>query len=50
MQNLAASGAEGIILGCTEIYLLVDHRDVQVPVFDTTRIHAKSAALLALKQ
>jgi len=49
MQNLAASGAEGIILGCTEIYLLVDHRDVQVPVFDTTRIHAKSAALAALK-
>jgi len=49
MQNLAASGAEGIILGCTEIYLLVDQRDVQVPVFDTTRIHAKSAALASLK-
>ena len=50
MQNLAANGAEGIILGCTEIGLLVDLQDVQVPVFDTTTIHAKAAALRALEQ
>lgn len=50
MQNLVANGSEGIILGCTEIGLLVDQGDVQVPVFDTTAIHAKSAARYALEQ
>lgn len=50
MQNLAANGAEGIILGCTEICLLVNQRDVEIPVFDTTAIHATSAALFALNQ
>ena len=50
MRNLAANGAEGIILGCTEIGLLIDPRDVQVPVFDTTTIHARAAAMLALEQ
>ena len=50
MENLVAKGAEGIILGCTEIYLLVEKQDVQVPVFDTTRIHAESAARFALEQ
>jgi len=50
MQNLAANGAEGIILGCTELGLLIDPQDVRVPVFDTTTIHAKAAALHALEQ
>jgi aspartate racemase len=50
MENLVAKGAEGIILGCTEIYLLVEKQDVQVPVFDTTRIHAESAARFAMGQ
>ena len=50
MQNLVANGTEGIILGCTEIGLLVDQQDVQVPVFDTTAIHAKAAAQFALRQ
>ncbi len=50
MRNLAANGAEGIILGCTELGLLVDSQDIQVPVFDTTTIHATSAALYALEQ
>ncbi len=50
MRNLAANGAAGIILGCTEFGLLVDPKDVQVPVFDTTTIHAKSAAMFALEQ
>ena len=50
MQNLVANGAEGIILGCTEIGLLVDQKDIQIPLFDTTKIHAKAAARFALKE
>jgi len=50
IRNLIARGAGGIVLGCTEIYLLVNQGDVQVPVFDTTRIHAESAARYALEQ
>jgi len=49
IQNLAADGAEGIILGCTEIHLLVDQQDVRTPVFDTTEIHARSAARFAME-
>jgi len=45
---LVARGAEGVILGCTEIGLLVDAADANVPVFDTTRIHAEAAADWAL--
>ncbi len=41
-------GAEGVILGCTEIPLLVHQGDVDVPVFDTTRIHAEAAVDYAL--
>lgn len=48
MERLTAQGAEGIILGCTEISLLVGQDDVRVPVFDTTRIHALEAVRLAL--
>ncbi len=48
-RGLIARGAEGIVLGCTEIYLLLGRRDVEVPLFDTTRIHAKSAARFALE-
>lgn len=48
MANLAAQGAEGILLGCTEISLLVGQRDSRVPLFDTTSIHARSAAEYAL--
>jgi aspartate racemase len=50
MQNLAENGAEGIILGCTEICLLVGQRDAEIPLFDTTTIHATSAARFALNQ
>jgi len=44
MADLVRRGAEGIILGCTEICLLVGAADTNVPVFDTTRIHAEDAA------
>ncbi|MCL5126790.1 MULTISPECIES: aspartate/glutamate racemase family protein [unclassified Algibacter] len=49
IQKLIKSGAEGIILGCTEIPLLIEQNDVEVPVFDTTTIHAKAAFELAVK-
>ena len=48
MRDLAARGAEGILLGCTEIDLLVGPADSPVPVFDTTRLHAERAVDLAL--
>jgi aspartate racemase len=47
---LAEQGAEGIILGCTEIGLLVKETDSRVPLFDTTRIHARAAVEFALKE
>jgi amino-acid racemase len=50
MRSLAARGAEGILLGCTEIDLLVGEEDSPVPVFDTTRLHAQRAVELALSQ
>ncbi len=49
IQNLEKKGAEGIILGCTEIPLLIKQEDVDIPLFDTTTIHAKSAVEYALK-
>lgn len=48
MADLVARGAKGIILGCTEIGLLVGAADTTVPTFDTTRIHAEAAADWAL--
>jgi aspartate racemase len=48
MADLVAQGAQGIILGCTEITLLVGAADTTVPVFDTTRIHAEAAVEFAL--
>jgi len=43
MDDLTAQGAQGIILGCTEIGLLVDANDSPVPLFDTTALHAQAA-------
>ncbi len=48
MADLAAQGAEAIILGCTEISLLVSQHDSALPLFDTTGIHARKAAEWAL--
>lgn len=50
INNLALKGAEGIILGCTEIPLLIKQSDVSIPVFDTTAIHAAAAAEFALEK
>jgi aspartate racemase len=49
INNLVKRGAQGIILGCTEIPLLLKQEDVAVPIFDTTTIHAKHAVEVALK-
>ena len=49
IHGLEDDGAEGIILGCTEIPLLINQDDVDVPIFDTTRIHAEKAVEMALK-
>lgn len=46
---LVARGAEGVILGCTEIGLLIQPSDAAVPLFDTTLLHAKGAALAAMQ-
>lgn len=43
IQDLAAQGCEGVILGCTEIGLLIKQTDSPIPVFDTTAIHARAA-------
>jgi aspartate racemase len=49
MSRLVESGAEGVILGCTELDLLVENGDCCVPLFDTTRLHALAAVEHALK-
>jgi aspartate racemase len=50
ISNLISRGAKGIILGCTEIPLLIKQEDSPVPVFDTMLIHAKSAVEFALSE
>ena len=48
IEKLKERGAQGVILGCTEIGLLIKQEDTSLPVFDTTQIHGTKAALLAL--
>ena len=50
INGLADQGAQGVILGCTEIGLLIQQKDSSLPIFDTTQIHATKAARLALKE
>ncbi|MBB6099223.1 aspartate racemase [Deinobacterium chartae] len=47
-ERLIERGAQGILLGCTEICMLISQADLEVPVFDTTRLHALAALELAL--
>jgi aspartate racemase len=49
IRSLAQRGAEGIILGCTEIAMLIGQKDSPVPLFDTTRIHAQKAVDWAIE-
>jgi aspartate racemase len=48
IEHLIERGAQGIILGCTEIGLLIHAEDCRVPIFDTTRLHAQAAVDFAL--
>ncbi len=48
IEDLKSRGAEGIILGCTEIPLLIKQSDVTIPVFDTTLIHSETAVSFML--
>ena len=49
VDKLRSKGAEGIILGCTEIGLLIKNEDTGVPLFDTAVIHAEEAAIYSIK-
>ncbi|WP_073994296.1 aspartate/glutamate racemase family protein [Parasporobacterium paucivorans] len=49
INGMAADGAAGVILGCTEIGLLIRQEDTLLPIFDTTQIHATKAAMLAIE-
>ena len=49
IEKLGSSGAQGVILGCTEIPLLISQQDAGIPLFDTTTIHAQAAVEVALQ-
>ena len=48
IADLVARGAEGVVLGCTEIAMLIEPHEASVPIFDTARLHAEAAAVHAL--
>jgi aspartate racemase len=48
INGLIKDGIEGVILGCTEISLLINQNDISIPIFDTTKIHAQAAVDWAL--
>jgi aspartate racemase len=50
IDKLVNKGAEGIVLGCTELPLLIQAGDIHAPIFDTTRLHAEAAVNLALAE
>jgi aspartate racemase len=50
MNGLVNEGAEGIVLGCTELPLLIQPGDIHAPIFDTTQLHAEAAVNLALAE
>jgi aspartate racemase len=49
INSLKQNGAEGVILGCTELPILIKQGDIMIPAFDTTLIHARAAVNFALK-
>lgn len=49
IDKLAQKGAQGVVLGCTEIGLLLQQKDVPLPVFDTAYIHAAKAAMQSIE-
>jgi len=49
IKKLKLEGAQGVILGCTEIMLLINQTDTDLPIFDTARIHAEAAVERAVR-
>jgi aspartate racemase len=49
IDNLVKNGAEAIILGCTELPLIINQKDVKVPLFDTMKIHIEKAVEYSLR-
>ncbi len=49
IQELQKKGAQGVILGCTELWMLIKPEDCSIPIFDTARIHAEAVVDYALK-
>lgn len=49
ISKLQTNGAKGVILGCTEIGMLIQQKDTPIPLFDTTMLHAASAAMRSLE-
>ncbi len=50
IEDLRARGAQAIILGCTEIAMLVEQKHTTVPLYDTTQIHSEAAIAFALEK
>lgn len=50
VEELVQAGAQGVILGCTKIGLLIQQEDISVPVFDTAAIHAQTAVSMAIQE
>lgn len=48
IDRLLGKGADGVILGCTELTLIIGQKDATIPLFDTTDLHAKAAVEAAL--
>jgi aspartate racemase len=48
VNDLVKRGAEGVILGCTEIPMLISQKDFSIPIFDTTKIHSRAIVEYAL--
>jgi aspartate racemase len=48
IEDLRGKGAEGVILGCTEIPMLIQQDDVEIPLFDTTSLHVEAALKRAI--
>jgi aspartate racemase len=48
VEGLRRRGADGVILGCTEVTMLIGQEDVDLPVFDTTRLHVEAVMDAAL--
>ena len=50
MEDMVREGARAVVLGCTEIGLLVDEGDTEIPLYDTARIHAEAAVEWMLEE